>query len=39
LATWDGEESADELVFRADASLYRAKADGRDRIEAAPAAS
>jgi diguanylate cyclase (GGDEF)-like protein len=39
LATWDGAESAEELVFRADASLYRAKAAGRDRVAAAPAAS
>ena len=39
LATWDGTESPDELVYRADASLYRAKAEGRDRIEASPAAS
>ena len=39
LATWNGVESVDELVYRADASLYRAKAEGRDRIEAAPAAS
>jgi diguanylate cyclase (GGDEF)-like protein len=39
LATWDGEESAEELVFRADASLYRAKAAGRDRIATAPMAS
>lgn len=39
LATWDGAESAEELVFRADASLYRAKAAGRDRVAAAPTAS
>lgn len=38
LATWNGHESAEELVFRADASLYRAKAAGRDRVAAAPAA-
>lgn len=36
LATWDGVESAEELVFRADASLYRAKAAGRDRVASAP---
>ncbi len=38
LATWDGNESVEELVYRADASLYRAKAAGRDRVAAAPAA-
>src|SRR5205823_1696765 len=32
LATWDGEETSDELISRADRALYRAKADGRDRI-------
>ncbi|MHB8681087.1 MAG: GGDEF domain-containing protein [Acidimicrobiales bacterium] len=36
LATWDGSETADELLFRADAGLYRAKAAGRDRVAAAP---
>ncbi|HZU78521.1 MAG TPA: GGDEF domain-containing protein [Acidimicrobiales bacterium] len=38
LATWNGHEAVEELVFRADASLYRAKAAGRDRVAAAPAA-
>lgn len=38
IATWDGSETADELLFRADASLYRAKAAGRDRVAASPAA-
>lgn len=38
LATWDGTESVDQLVYRADASLYRAKAAGRDRVAAAQAA-
>jgi diguanylate cyclase (GGDEF)-like protein len=31
IATWDGVETSDELVSRADRSLYRAKDDGRDR--------
>ena len=33
-----GERSLDEVLARADAALYRAKANGRDRIEAAPPA-
>jgi diguanylate cyclase (GGDEF)-like protein len=32
VATWDGEEGATPLVARADAALYRAKAEGRDRV-------
>jgi len=32
LATWDGAESAEALMARADAALYAAKADGRDRV-------
>jgi diguanylate cyclase (GGDEF)-like protein/PAS domain S-box-containing protein len=32
LAAWDGEESAEALVARADAALYEAKRAGRDRI-------
>ncbi len=31
LACWDGHESADELLGRADAALYEAKQTGRDR--------
>jgi diguanylate cyclase (GGDEF)-like protein/PAS domain S-box-containing protein len=31
LAAWDGSESARDLVGRADAALYQAKAEGRDR--------
>jgi diguanylate cyclase (GGDEF)-like protein len=35
VATWDGDESCDALVARADAALYRAKGAGRDRVIAA----
>lgn len=34
-ATWDGSETAEHLVARADAALYDAKAAGRDRAVAA----
>jgi diguanylate cyclase (GGDEF)-like protein len=39
LAVWDGAESADELIGRADRALYAAKANGRDRTECAADAS
>jgi diguanylate cyclase (GGDEF)-like protein len=32
IATWNGEESIDDLVLRADTNLYSAKAKGRDRV-------
>jgi diguanylate cyclase (GGDEF)-like protein/PAS domain S-box-containing protein len=35
IAYWDGSESAEDLVSRADAALYEAKAAGRDRVMAA----
>ena len=35
VATWDGRESAEELVGRADEALYKAKEQGRDRAVAA----
>ena len=38
IATFDGSESAEQLVARADAALYRAKQAGRDRSVLAEAA-
>jgi diguanylate cyclase (GGDEF)-like protein len=39
VAEWDGNESADDVVGRADAALYAAKHAGRDRAVAAEPAS
>ncbi len=36
IAAWDGSETPEELFARADAALYRAKAEGRDRSVMAP---
>lgn len=36
LAAWKPGEEASQLLARADAALYRAKANGRDRVETAP---
>jgi diguanylate cyclase (GGDEF)-like protein/PAS domain S-box-containing protein len=38
IAVWDGAESIDELVARADSALYVAKAGGRDCLVQAPLA-
>ncbi len=38
-ACWDGEESGEHLVARADAGLYRAMREGRHRMVSASAAS
>ena len=32
VATWDGTETSEDLIARADQALYQAKAAGRDRI-------
>ena len=37
LAQWDGGALADELLESADAAMYRAKRDGRDRVKRATA--
>ena len=35
IATWEGaEDSAEQMLSRADKALYRAKADGRNRVVA-----
>ena len=39
VAAWDGDETSDELVARADSALYAAKAAGRDRVVTAEAPS
>jgi diguanylate cyclase (GGDEF)-like protein len=36
VAAWDGKESLDELLRRADVALYTAKTDGGRRVEIAP---
>ena len=36
VATWDGSETSEALIARADTALYAAKAAGRNRIRAAP---
>ena len=38
LACWDGTETIDDLLGRADKALYRAKAGGRDQLAQAPQA-
>jgi diguanylate cyclase len=35
VATWDGNETSEELIARADQALYQAKDAGRDRIQVA----
>jgi diguanylate cyclase (GGDEF)-like protein len=38
VAQWDGTETSDALIGRADAALYQAKAAGRKRVVVAPGA-
>lgn len=39
VACWDGAETAEDLVHRADVAMYEAKKGGRNRVEAAGAGS
>jgi diguanylate cyclase (GGDEF)-like protein len=36
IATWDGRQSAEVFLRRADEAMYDAKQRGRNRVEAAP---